>query len=61
MDVGHGLDSCTTNVQHAFIDIVDHPHLGNNRIVILDTPGFDNTHIEDEDIMRRIAIWLASS
>ena len=31
------------------------------RVVIVDTPGFDNTYEEDVEILRRIAVWLAAS
>ncbi|KAG6918826.1 hypothetical protein DXG01_011229 [Tephrocybe rancida] len=31
------------------------------RIVIVDTPGFDDTMVSDREILRRIAIWLARS
>jgi hypothetical protein len=62
MTVGHELSSCTTTVQHAFINIQDRPRLiGHRRIVIVDTPGFDNTNMDDEDTLRRIGVWLASS
>jgi hypothetical protein len=33
----------------------------NRRIVLVDTPGFDDTEISDSEILRRIAVWLASS
>jgi hypothetical protein len=59
MAVGHDLRSCTSNLQHAFIR--DRPHLNGRRIVIVDTPGFDDTYTDDREILRRIAVWLASS
>lgn len=31
------------------------------RVVIVDTPGFDDTYIDDSEILRRIAVWLATS
>jgi predicted GTPase len=63
MAVGHDLRSCTSNLQHAFIEdkVGNRQHLKGRRIVIVDTPGFDDTYTEDREILRRIAIWLASS
>ena len=57
MRVGHDLNSCTSDLQYAFIDIPNRP----DRIVIVDTPGFDDTYTDDADILRRIAVWLAST
>jgi hypothetical protein len=63
MPVGHDLKSCTSSLQHAFIglDFEGRPELKGRRIVIVDTPGFDDTYTEDQEILRRIAVWLASS
>jgi hypothetical protein len=62
MQVGHDLKSCTNTLQHTYIsDIPNRPTLKGRRIVIVDTPGFDNTCTEDKEILRRIAVWLASS
>jgi len=56
--VGHDLQSHTAYVQHfTFI----HPDFPNRRIVVLDTPGFDDTEVDDREILRRIAVWLARS
>ena len=63
MTVGHDLRSCTANLKYAFIE-GNRPHLRGHRIVIVDTPGFDDTHTgddHDEEFLRRIAVWLASS
>ncbi|KAG1740774.1 P-loop containing nucleoside triphosphate hydrolase protein [Suillus paluster] len=56
--VGHDLQSCTATIQHAFC-----PYPGNRsrRIVFVDTPGFDDTFVDDSEILRRIAVWLATS
>jgi len=60
--VGHDLKSCTNKLQHTYIsDIPNRPTLKGRRIVIVDTPGFDDTYAEDREILRRIAVWLASS
>ncbi|KAG6916084.1 hypothetical protein DXG01_008513 [Tephrocybe rancida] len=56
--VGNGTESCTTHLQHVFLP---HPTDRTRRIVIVDTPGFDDTHISDSEILRRIAVWLAQS
>ncbi|KAG6852882.1 hypothetical protein C0991_008395 [Blastosporella zonata] len=56
--VGHELQSHTAHIQHfTFI----HPSLPNRRVVVIDTPGFDDTDIDDREILRRIAVWLARS
>ncbi|KAG6826662.1 hypothetical protein H0H92_014935 [Tricholoma furcatifolium] len=56
--VGHDLQSHTAHIQHYTFT---HPDLPNRRVVIIDTPGFDDTDIDDREILRRIAIWLAHS
>jgi len=62
MTVGHSLNSCTPVLQHVFIfNIPGRPHLKGHRVVMVDTPGFDDTYTEDAEILRRIAVWLASS
>jgi hypothetical protein len=38
MDVGHDLQSCTSEIEHA---IVPHPNDPSRRIVFIDTPGID--------------------
>ncbi|KAF8065328.1 P-loop containing nucleoside triphosphate hydrolase protein [Lyophyllum atratum] len=53
--VGDDLDSHTMHIQ---------PFLytrSAGRIVVVDTPGFDNTYIEDHEILSRLADWLAQS
>ncbi|KAG6884075.1 hypothetical protein C0993_001631 [Termitomyces sp. T159_Od127] len=56
--VGHELQSHTANIQHFTLL---HPDYPNRRIVIIDTPGFDDSDIDDREILRRIAVWLARS
>ncbi|KAH7905076.1 P-loop containing nucleoside triphosphate hydrolase protein [Hygrophoropsis aurantiaca] len=58
MAVGDSLESCTTNIQYA---IVSHPRDASRRVVFVDTPSFDNTSVDDFEILRRIALWLAHS
>ena len=59
MVVGHDVSSCTSRIQYAIID--DPSLLKDRRIIIVDTPGFDDTYEDDVEILRRIAVWLASS
>ncbi|KAG6833280.1 hypothetical protein H0H87_009455 [Tephrocybe sp. NHM501043] len=56
--VGHDLQSHTAHIQHFTLI---HPDLPNRRIVVIDTPGFDDTDIDDREVLRRIAVWLARS
>ncbi|KAG6840201.1 hypothetical protein C0991_008259 [Blastosporella zonata] len=55
---GHSLKSQTVQVQ-AYL--LQYPQPSGTRIVIVDTPGFDDTAVSDREILRRIAIWLARS
>jgi hypothetical protein len=62
MTVGHGITSCTSKLEYAIVDpIPNHPALSGHRLVIVDTPGFDDTYEDDLEILRRISVWLASS
>ena len=62
MQVGHATTSCTAKVQPAILDLGDRfPSLQNHRVVIVDTPGFDDAFLEDVEILRRIADWLTAS
>ncbi|KAF8056289.1 hypothetical protein FPV67DRAFT_1678222 [Lyophyllum atratum] len=56
--VGHNLQSETAQVQHY---ILPHPQYPDRRLIIVDTPGFDDTNQDDREILRRIAVWLAQS
>ncbi|KAG6820497.1 hypothetical protein H0H93_016304 [Arthromyces matolae] len=53
--VGHDLQSHTAQIHHYFLPD------SHRRIVVVDTPGFDDTVIDDREILRRIAVWLARS
>ena len=59
MAVGHDMTSCTSKLQYEIVD--NPPPLKGHRVIIVDTPGFDDTYVNDEEILRRIAVWLASS
>ncbi|KAH7908667.1 P-loop containing nucleoside triphosphate hydrolase protein [Hygrophoropsis aurantiaca] len=56
--VGHDLQSCTTRLCHVAVPC---PSDRSRRIIFVDTPGFDDTYIDDLEILRRIAVWLAYS
>jgi len=56
--VGHTLESCTVQITPVISPITKPAHLRGKRLVLVDMPGFDDT---DSEILRRIAIWLASS
>jgi hypothetical protein len=60
MEVGHGLDSCTTLLTPIVVDITKGSFKG-RRLVLVDTPGFDDTSRDDSEILHRIALWLAAS
>ncbi|KAG6833285.1 hypothetical protein H0H87_009460, partial [Tephrocybe sp. NHM501043] len=56
--VGHTLNSHTDHIQHI---AYPHPYKAGCRVVVIDTPGFDHTTVDDREILRRIAVWLARS
>ena len=59
--VGHDLKSCTAQSEPVFWPIAEPAHLQGRRLVLVDTPGFDDTYTSDSEILRRIAVTLASS
>ncbi|KAF9004218.1 P-loop containing nucleoside triphosphate hydrolase protein [Cyathus striatus] len=56
--VGHELKSCTSSLKHVIRDL---PTDSSRRLVVVDTPGFDDTYVDDAEILRRISVWLAVS
>ncbi|TFK19337.1 hypothetical protein FA15DRAFT_214025 [Coprinopsis marcescibilis] len=63
--VGESLTSCTRNLQAIIMPlpaelVAEYTSLAYRRIVLVDTPGFDDTYSDDGEILRRIAVWLAS-
>ncbi|KAH6880604.1 P-loop containing nucleoside triphosphate hydrolase protein [Coprinopsis sp. MPI-PUGE-AT-0042] len=50
------LHSCTPDVQHYI-----HTLPSKRRIVLVDTPGVNDSHEDDAEILRRVAVWLASA
>jgi hypothetical protein len=60
MKVNHGLRSCTRGIEVApHILPSTHKVSPNRRLVLVDTPGFDDTDIGEYEILRRISVWLA--
>jgi len=55
-DVSSGLQSCTNTVQ-----VVEPFELDGRPVVLIDTPGFDDTTQSDTDILRMIAAFLEAS
>ncbi|KAL5357064.1 P-loop containing nucleoside triphosphate hydrolase protein [Aspergillus floccosus] len=53
--IGHSLDSCTKEIEE-FRCRVD-----GTEVVLLDTPGFDDTYDTDADILERIAEYMHAS
>ena len=62
MEIGENTTSCTTEPCPAYvIPIPSFPKLKGHRLVLLDTPGFNDTYVDDVDTLKRIAEWLAES
>ena len=59
------MESKTKTLQAIIINVeergLDRPLLEGKRLILLDTPGFDDTAGHEAVILRRIAIWLARS
>ena len=56
LEVSDGLKSCTKDVRMA-----DAFKLNGRSVVLVDTPGFDDTTISDTDILKKIAVFLAAT
>ena len=52
----HDLGPSTSSIQHV---IVRHPNDPDRRIILVDMPGFDDTYVDDTEILDRIALWFA--
>ncbi|RXW22538.1 hypothetical protein EST38_g3317 [Candolleomyces aberdarensis] len=63
VQVGEQLVSCTSQLESVIIDgLTDYwKRIKGHRIVLVDTPGFDDTYLGDFVILQRIASWLAES
>ena len=56
LQVGKALNSCTAEVALADVFTLDE-----RRVILIDTPGFDDTSRSDTDILRMIAAYLATT
>jgi len=56
--VGHSLESCTSEIKIVKLSV---PEFADGDVVFVDTPGFDDTHISDTDILKMVANWLKST
>lgn len=56
LTVSDRLKSCTSEVQS-----VGPFDLDGQAITLVDTPGFDDTTVSDTDILKKIAVYLAST
>ena len=54
--VGMKLGSCTAEVQ-----LADEFTLDERRVILIDTPGFDDTSKSDTDVLKMIAAFLATT
>jgi predicted GTPase len=52
--VGEGLESCTSMVQACAPFYLD-----GKRVLLIDTPGFDDSNISDVEVLQKIAEFLA--
>ncbi|KAF5325886.1 hypothetical protein D9611_001039 [Ephemerocybe angulata] len=61
--VGYGQSSCTASVEAIPIDgeTKDYEHLKEHKLVVVDTPGFNDTGLADKEILEKIARWLEHS
>ena len=50
------LESCTAEVQ-----LADEFTLDGRRVILIDTPGFDDTSKSDTDVLKMIAAFLATT
>ncbi|KAJ2932721.1 hypothetical protein H1R20_g4375, partial [Candolleomyces eurysporus] len=62
-EVGSALASCTSDLESVVIEgqTNNWKRIRGHRIVIVDTPGFDDTYAGDFEILQRIARWLEES
>ncbi|KAG6373445.1 P-loop containing nucleoside triphosphate hydrolase protein [Boletus reticuloceps] len=53
---GSSLESCTDEVQTSTPF-----HVGRQQVVLIDTPGFDDTNLTDTDVLKLIAAYLVTT
>ena len=56
LKVGDDLKSCTSKIQETEEFVLD-----GRRVVLVDTPGFDDTYRSDMDVLKSIAAFLGES
>ena len=56
LKVGGSLESCTSEIQEYREFILD-----GRRVMLIDIPGFDDTHKRDTDVLKSIAVFLGES
>jgi hypothetical protein len=56
--VGHTLESCTSEIKIVKLSV---PELTDGDVIFVDTPGFDDTHKSDADILKMVADWLKTT
>ena len=56
LKVGEDLESCTSEIQESEEFVLD-----GRRVVLIDTPGFDDNHQSDTDVLKSIAAFLGES
>ncbi|KAH6905904.1 P-loop containing nucleoside triphosphate hydrolase protein [Coprinopsis sp. MPI-PUGE-AT-0042] len=62
VEVGHQLQSCTRDVSWYQATVPRRfPRLAGRRLILVDTPGFDDTYADDSEILKRVSAWLAQS
>ncbi|TEB23417.1 hypothetical protein FA13DRAFT_1798059 [Coprinellus micaceus] len=65
MEVGVNMESCTKNIVATVLTKTPNKALNDalsgRRLVLVDTPGFDDTVMGDEEILSRISLWLEAS
>jgi hypothetical protein len=58
--VGHQLQSCTRDVTWHLKAMPETFH-ENRRLVLVDTPGFDDTFSDGSEILERVSVWLVQA
>ena len=58
--VGHDLEPTTAHLTPVFWPITEPAHLQGKRLVLVDTPGFDDSYTSDSESLRRTAVTLAA-
>ncbi|KAH8736710.1 hypothetical protein BGZ61DRAFT_1503 [Ilyonectria robusta] len=56
VEIGHTFEACTSTV-----DVYSCSLLADRTVYLIDTPGFDDTHRSDPEVLVEIAEWLAES